>query len=107
MKDPLLINASYPKTYSLRQVRLTKWSFFEHITTRNAHYVHPRLDSILELCRPTFQIVLSMTSLSKIWACNETSMARGAYKSEDPSPHPRISGMGHVFSLNNLYMNIT
>ena len=28
-----------------------KWSFFVHSTTYNAPYVHPRLDSILELCQ--------------------------------------------------------
>ena len=37
--------------FSLSQFRLTKWSFFVHKTTRNVPYVHPRLDSILELCR--------------------------------------------------------
>ena len=40
---------------SLRQFWLTKSSFFVHSTTRNAPYVHPRLDSILKLCR-TFPI---------------------------------------------------
>ena len=42
-------NAS--ELFSLRQFRLTKVSFFVHSTTRNARYVHLRLDSILELCR--------------------------------------------------------
>ena len=37
--------------FSLRQYQLKKWSFFVHSTTRDAPYVHPRLDSILELCR--------------------------------------------------------
>ena len=41
--------------FSLRQFRLIKWSFFVHSTTRNAPYVHQRLDSIVELCR-TFPI---------------------------------------------------
>ena len=36
--------------FSLRQIQLTKWSFFVHSSTPNALYVHPRLDSILELC---------------------------------------------------------
>ena len=35
---------------NLRLFRLTKWSFFVHSTVRNAPYVHPRLDSIIELC---------------------------------------------------------
>ena len=42
-------------SFSLRQFRVTKWSFFVHSTTRNAPNVQPRLDSILELCR-TFPI---------------------------------------------------
>ena len=33
----------------------TKWIVLVPITTRNAPYVYPRLDSILELCR-TFPI---------------------------------------------------
>ena len=37
--------------FSLCQFRLIKWSFFVHSTTRDAPYVHPRLDSILELWR--------------------------------------------------------
>ena len=37
--------------FSFPQLRLRKWSFFIHSTTRTAPYVHPRLDSILELCR--------------------------------------------------------
>ena len=50
--------------FSLRQSRL-KWSFFIRNTMRNAPYVHPRLDSILELCQ-TFQIVGTWcTSLNK------------------------------------------
>ena len=44
--------------FSLLQFRLEKWSFFAHSTTRNVPYIHPRLDSILELCR-AFQIDLS------------------------------------------------
>ena len=45
-------NRAEPTCYmSLRQFWLTKWSFFVHSTTRNAPYVHKRLDSILELCR--------------------------------------------------------
>ena len=43
-------------SFSLRQFWLIKLSFFVHSTTRIAHYVHPRLDSILELCQ-TFPIV--------------------------------------------------
>ena len=39
----------------LCQFRLTKWNFFLHSTTRNAPYVHPMLDWILELYR-TFAI---------------------------------------------------
>ena len=43
-------------TNFLRQLRLTKLNFFRTCsTTRNAPCVHPRLDSILELC-PTFPI---------------------------------------------------
>ena len=37
--------------FSLHQFLLIKWSFYIHSTTRNAPYVHPRLDLILELCR--------------------------------------------------------
>ena len=37
--------------FSLRQFWLTKWSFFVHSTTRNAPYVHLRLDLILQLCK--------------------------------------------------------
>ena len=42
---------------SLRQFRQTKWSIFVHSPTLNVPYVHvhPRFDSILELCR-TFPI---------------------------------------------------
>ena len=40
------------------QFRLIKWSFFFIQTTmRSAQYLHPRLDSILELCG-TFPIAL-------------------------------------------------
>ena len=43
--------------FSLRQFRQTKvfFSYVQCSTTRNAPYVHTRLDSILELCR-TFPI---------------------------------------------------
>ena len=40
------------KSFSLHQFRLTKYSFLVHSTTRNVPYEYPRLDSILELCRP-------------------------------------------------------
>ena len=36
---------------SIRQFRLTKWSILVHSTTRNASYIHPSHDSILELLR--------------------------------------------------------
>ena len=36
---------------SMRQFRLTKWSFLVHSTTCNAPYIHPSHDSILELWR--------------------------------------------------------
>ena len=29
--------------FSMRQFRLTKWSFLVHSTTRNAPYIHPRI----------------------------------------------------------------
>ena len=38
-------------TCSVHQFRLIKWSFFVHITTRNAPYIHPSSDLILELWR--------------------------------------------------------
>ena len=41
--------------FSSRQFLQTKWSSFVHSTTRNAYYVHRRLDSILELSQ-TFLI---------------------------------------------------
>ena len=34
---------------SIGQFQLTKWSFLVHSTTRNAPYIHPSHDSILEL----------------------------------------------------------
>ena len=37
--------------FSIRQFRLTKWSFLVLSTTRNAPYIHPSHDSILELWR--------------------------------------------------------
>ena len=37
--------------FSIHQFRLTKWSFLVHSTTRNAPYIHPSHDSILELLR--------------------------------------------------------
>ena len=37
--------------FSIRQFWLTNWSFLVHSTTRNALYVHPSHDSILELWR--------------------------------------------------------
>ena len=41
----------YRTYFCLRQFQLTKWSLFVHTTTRiNAPYVHPMLDSILDLC---------------------------------------------------------
>ena len=46
------------KKFSFRLFGLTKWSFFVHSTMRNAPYVHPRLDSILELCRTFLNDVL-------------------------------------------------
>ena len=56
--------------FFLRQFRLTKWSFFVHSTTRNAPYVHPRLDSILVLCR-TFSIdcnpFITKLIITQIW----------------------------------------
>ena len=39
------------KQMSIRQFRLTKWSFLVHSTTGNAPYMHPSHDSILELWR--------------------------------------------------------
>ena len=42
--------------FSLRQFKLTKWSFFLHSITRNAPYVHPKLEVIPISCR-NFQIV--------------------------------------------------
>ena len=44
--------------FLLRKSRLTKWSRFEHSSRHNAPYVHPRLDSILELCQ-TFLIAFA------------------------------------------------
>ena len=35
--------------FSKGQFQLTKWSFLVHSTTRNAAYIHPSHDSILEL----------------------------------------------------------
>ena len=52
-------------SFSLRQFRLTKWSFVVHSTTRNAPYVHPKLDSNLELCR-TFPIAWSSDMRSTV-----------------------------------------
>ena len=46
------------------QFQLTKWSFFLQSTTHNAPYVHPRLDSILEMCR-TFPDCFLCVSFSK------------------------------------------
>ena len=37
--------------FYLRRFRLIKWSFFVHISMRNASYIHPRLDSRIV---PTF-----------------------------------------------------
>ena len=34
--------------FSIRQSRLTQWSFLVHSTTRNASYTHPSHGSILE-----------------------------------------------------------
>ena len=34
--------------FSISQFRLTKWSFLVHRITRNAPYIHPSHDSILE-----------------------------------------------------------
>ena len=35
----------------LMAFRPTKWNFFVHSNMRNAPYIHPRLDSFLELCQ--------------------------------------------------------
>ena len=37
--------------FSLRQFLLTKWSFSVHSNARNAPYIHPSHDYILELWR--------------------------------------------------------
>ena len=37
--------------FSIRQFWLTKWSFLVNSTMRNAPYMHPSHDSILELWR--------------------------------------------------------
>ena len=41
----------YRTIFPITPVPANKKSFFVHSTTRNAPYVHPRLDSIFELCR--------------------------------------------------------
>ena len=50
--EPTCYRSHFP---SEGQFGLTKWSFVVHSTTHNVPYVHPRLDSILELSQ-TFQI---------------------------------------------------
>ena len=45
--------------FSIRQLRLTKWSSLVHSTTRKAPYIHPRPDLILELWR-TFPNALTL-----------------------------------------------
>ena len=55
-------NRAEPTCYranSLFQFRLKKWSFQVQSITRSVPYVHSRLDSILELCR-AFWIVLML-----------------------------------------------
>ena len=37
--------------FSIRQFRITKWSFLVHNTTHNAPYIQPSHDLILELWR--------------------------------------------------------
>ena len=45
------LTAHAENEFSLGLFPLAKCSFFVHSTMRNAPYVHPRLDSILKLCR--------------------------------------------------------
>ena len=51
--------------FSIRQFRLTKWSFLVHSTARNAPYIHLSYDSILELWR-SFPNVLSYDKYERI-----------------------------------------
>ena len=46
--------------FSIRQFRLTKWSFLVHSTTLNAPYINLSHDSILELWQ-TFPNVLKLS----------------------------------------------
>ena len=43
------LNSHATEQFSIRQFRLTKWSFLVHSTMRIAPYVHQRHDSIFEL----------------------------------------------------------
>ena len=62
---PLALLFEQPSYYfSLCLSRFIKWNFFVHSTTRNAPYVHPRLDLILKLGR-TLPIDLSAFSEGK------------------------------------------
>ena len=53
-------------TCSKTNFPFTKWSFFVHSATRIEPYVHPSLNSILELCR-TFPIVVKSVMTSCLW----------------------------------------
>ena len=55
----------YRTNFPYASFRITKWSLFIHSTTHNAPYVHPRLDSILELC-PAFPIELMTVPLGNV-----------------------------------------
>ena len=46
-------------SFSIRQFRLTKWSFFVHSTTCTAPYIHPSHDSILELWRSFPNVIMA------------------------------------------------
>ena len=48
--DLTRLNPHATELILLTPVPANEWSFFVHSSTRNAAYVHPRLDSLLELC---------------------------------------------------------
>ena len=54
--------------FSIRQFRLTKWSFLVYSTTGNAPYIHPSHDSILELWQ-TFPNVFGLEILTHLELC--------------------------------------
>ena len=62
--------------FSIRQFRLTKWSFLVHSTTCNAPYIHPSHDSILELWR-TFPNVYSYVEMGELYCDEKLTLQQG------------------------------